>query len=219
MKCSPTSIKSEICFLSGLFLASVSASGMWAGRVGLSPRIARGVSLTHAEISFMLLPAGMVCIPPCVQTSGHPEIALLHVAFFIAVREIRALHEEQHSITPVWTCDTIRKVFVCQAVSALHGGKDTSSLAGVILLCSPVLCRNKKSLHFHYRALMKHEKSTNQPTRWKLHVHSVYKANNADVFLFALRCMISCTLMQVIYSKGDWRAVSSSLPPCPSNFA
>lgn len=60
-----------------LFLTSISVSGMWAGRVGSSPRIARGVVLPHAEISFTLLPAGMCsslsadewwpwnCLAPC----------------------------------------------------------------------------------------------------------------------------------------------------------
>ena len=53
----------------------------------------------------------MLCVSPHLQTSGYPEIALLLVAFFVAVRRISALHEKQHSITPVWSCDTIGIVF------------------------------------------------------------------------------------------------------------
>lgn len=54
--------------------------------MGSSPTIAMGVALPHAEISFTLFSAGEACVPPCLQMSGHSEIAFLLVAFFIAVR-------------------------------------------------------------------------------------------------------------------------------------
>lgn len=63
-----------------LFLTSLSAS---AGRMGSSPEIDIGSVTATCRNSIYIVPSWNGV---CLQMSGHLEIALLLVAFFIAVR-------------------------------------------------------------------------------------------------------------------------------------
>ena len=172
MKCSPVSIEWNLLPFR-LFLTSVSVSGMWA--CGIKPYNSHGSGTATCRSFIYMVPSWNGVCSSVSADKWSPWNCLATCGFFHSSEMINqssvwkaALH---HICTDLWHYQD----GFCLSSSQCIAWRQRYVISGRCnLALQSCFMQKQKSLHFYYCTAMKHlKKSTNQPTRWKLHVHSV----------------------------------------------